>query len=439
VILKPGYAPIEQYAEIPGMKQGAWTDVYALAAVVYYAITGKTPPPSVGRMLNDTYQPLAQVAAGSYSPEFLAAVDRALAVRPDERTQTIAELRQQLGLGPAVLDPYASGPLTMAPSMVAALRPSGAEPAGAPALGSPAGPAVAPPIGTSFAPVVATAATPGASAAAAGAGAAAGHEPGGPRRKGFGMVGVGVGALALAALGVGSVMLMSPEPAAPPPTPSAASPAAEPAAAPAVSAAPAPPMPTSTAAPAPGSAPPAGDFTADAAIDRVLAGASPGFSVTLDLQRAEIKMNQTSLRMALQSSVSGYFHVLIYDTDGKIRVLFPNPTDSTHRIEAGRKLTLPRTVKDPVTKAEVVNSLEFGEPAGPARLLAIVSETPLDFAGITESVDAGYRVLIDGSRATAAQAAAPGRPLLLGRAVCPPSGACSEAYGAAEARFRVVP
>jgi serine/threonine protein kinase len=64
VILKPGYAPVEQYAEIPGMKQGAWTDVYALAAVVHYAITGRTPPPSVGRLLNDTYKPLVEAAAG---------------------------------------------------------------------------------------------------------------------------------------------------------------------------------------------------------------------------------------------------------------------------------------------------------------------------------------------------------------------------------------
>ena len=67
VILKPGYAPVEQYAEIPGMKQGPWTDVYALAAVVYFAIMGRTPPPSVGRLLNDTYVPLVEAAAGRYS------------------------------------------------------------------------------------------------------------------------------------------------------------------------------------------------------------------------------------------------------------------------------------------------------------------------------------------------------------------------------------
>jgi serine/threonine protein kinase len=101
VILKPGYAPVEQYAEVPGMKQGPWTDVYALAATVYWAVTGKVPPPSVGRMLSDAYQPLAQVAAGRYSGRFLEAVDRALLVLPEARTQTIDAFRRDLGIDPS--------------------------------------------------------------------------------------------------------------------------------------------------------------------------------------------------------------------------------------------------------------------------------------------------------------------------------------------------
>jgi serine/threonine protein kinase len=98
VILKPGYAPVEQYAEVASMKQGAWTDIYALAAVVYFAITSHPPMPSVGRMFADSLVPLSKAAEGRYSADFLQAMDRALAVKPEDRFRNVHELRTFLCL-----------------------------------------------------------------------------------------------------------------------------------------------------------------------------------------------------------------------------------------------------------------------------------------------------------------------------------------------------
>ena len=112
--LKPGYAPVEQYAEMPSMKQGPWTDFYALGSVVHYAITGHTPPESVARLVNDTMVPLAKVAAGRYSERFLRAIDHALAVRPDERPQSAAQMRAELGIQDALSRVRKSTELPMA-------------------------------------------------------------------------------------------------------------------------------------------------------------------------------------------------------------------------------------------------------------------------------------------------------------------------------------
>jgi hypothetical protein len=97
-ILKPGYAPIEQYGESPSLKQGPWTDLYALAAVVYFAITGSAPAPSVTRAIADPLVPFKQSGSGRYSPAFLRALDRALAVKPGDRPQSVAEFRSALEL-----------------------------------------------------------------------------------------------------------------------------------------------------------------------------------------------------------------------------------------------------------------------------------------------------------------------------------------------------
>ncbi|PTT84600.1 septum site-determining protein, partial [Pelomonas sp. HMWF004] len=89
-ILKPRFAPIEQYGESAHLQQGPWTDFYALAAVMHELLTGYPPPPCTARAMADELVPLA---AEGYAPRFLAALDWALRLPPHQRPQSAAAWR----------------------------------------------------------------------------------------------------------------------------------------------------------------------------------------------------------------------------------------------------------------------------------------------------------------------------------------------------------
>ncbi len=85
----PPYAALEQYVKT--YPQGPWTDVYALGVVAYECITGEKPPEVLERLHGGLGEPLAEGRWPGFGKQFLAAVDAAMAVRPDDRPQTISE------------------------------------------------------------------------------------------------------------------------------------------------------------------------------------------------------------------------------------------------------------------------------------------------------------------------------------------------------------
>jgi serine/threonine protein kinase len=94
-IFTPGYAAAEQ---MTSAKQGPWTDIYGLSATLYHAITGNTPPSAFDRMLEDKYQPLAQLAPPGFSRGLCAGIDAGLTVVSISRPQSIAGWRPILGM-----------------------------------------------------------------------------------------------------------------------------------------------------------------------------------------------------------------------------------------------------------------------------------------------------------------------------------------------------
>ena len=374
-ILKPGYAPVEQYAEVPSLKQGPWTDVYALCAVVYAAVMGAKPPVSVGRTVADSYVPISRSAAGRYSPRFLQAIDDGLAVRPDERIPSVSALRQALGIDAGGPAPAATPPAMRPPAQGAALHAPG--------------------------------------------GLAAGATAGGPLTAGVSTVSRLawpwlIGAAATATLLAGGVAFWvgqrpsAPATAAGAPANSAAqvlAPAALPAVAPA----------------------PAAAWSVSGEFDRVMAAGQPGFEVEARTAQPRLRIGRDRLAFTIKSARDGHVYVLVAGPDGSLLLLYPNSVSADNRIRAGQSLQLPQASWP----------LDTSEPAGAEHFLVLVSEHVRDFSQLGREREAWFQKLPTGAAGLAAAQGHTGAgSVLAGVARCQSPGC--DVYGAARFSVDVV-
>ncbi|MBK1646912.1 hypothetical protein CKO25_20250 [Thiocapsa imhoffii] len=131
IILKPGYAPEEQYRTRG--KQGPWTDVYGLAATLYRAITGTVPPEALDRLDKDELVAPSQLGIVISSDQERVLL-KALAVRAAARYPTMHGMQEAWGAvaraqeKPAASVPRPESPKPPSVSAAPASEPEGASP-----------------------------------------------------------------------------------------------------------------------------------------------------------------------------------------------------------------------------------------------------------------------------------------------------------------------
>ena len=386
VILKPGYAPIEQYAEMPDMSQGAWTDVYALAAVMHVAVCGRAPPPSVARLLSDSYVPLAgnEILRQRYSPQLLAAIDAGLGVRPEARPQSMAELRAALGLETSQSIAPPAHPSQHARGTSAAPGPNSRSGGGGKTVVLPPAPAPS-----------------------------AGARAGGNKTA----VALVSAALLAAAAGGGWWWFQGrghgdtpPIASAPPPSGGDTQQVAQ-----------TPPPP-----PPPPPAPPPAPRTALESLQSLAGGAAAGFDVTASAKKPEVAIGKDKLAFEVRSKRDGYVYVFLLSSGGEMFLLFPNLLDKYNKITAGSPLALPRASWP----------MEAGGPAGTNQFAVLVSEHERDFgaSGVqNEGVFPQFPLPVLAALETTRGS---GPSPLLGKPVCAPNTPCNDVYGVAN--FKIV-
>ncbi len=107
-MVSPGFAPFEQYVA-KSDKQGPWTDIYGMGATLYRSIVGRSPADAMDRSeailhsANDPYVNVSEIKPQGYSDAFIAAIDHALAFKPEQRPQSVSQWNAELN-GTATID-----------------------------------------------------------------------------------------------------------------------------------------------------------------------------------------------------------------------------------------------------------------------------------------------------------------------------------------------
>lgn len=105
IVAKPAFAPYEQ---MKGINMGPWTDVYSLAVTIYYCITGVLPPKSEERIIQDKTIWPSQMGVALPSVAWERALQRAMALRREDRHQSVVAFWNELTAGDMTYPAYPS-------------------------------------------------------------------------------------------------------------------------------------------------------------------------------------------------------------------------------------------------------------------------------------------------------------------------------------------